>query len=176
MIRWRGQVREFNYVLIVHMSEISDSVADEPSERLPEMNFRIADFPSDALSIKRFRKIFPQHFDGPDRIADGYSNNNFFFPSDTEKPEHLMWLTELICAERTVAAGAFYRICMKFDPSYQGVLIDEDEAVLAENKERLEKHYQRLKLADSPEAARLLIRQVESEGENQARRLLGPSL
>ena len=131
----------------------------------PEMDFRIASFPSDALSVKRLRAIFPQHFDGHGLIVDGYANNDFFFPFGAEQPTHLVRLTEMICDERVVAAGAFYET---LGDKELAVNVEEREAI-DESKTRLEQNLQFFKLADSPETARLLIRQIEEQGEQQAR-------
>jgi hypothetical protein len=152
------------------MSEESNSESGRPppsGDRRLEMDFRSAEFPSDHLSIKRLRKIFPQHFDGPDRIADGYTNNDFFFPAGEEEPPHLVRLTELICDERTVASGAYYR---QFSARWPDVLDAEDVHCIEHSKARLVLNYQFFKLADSPESARLLIRQIEEVAERQAER------
>lgn len=146
--------------------EIGDRADCESSSRL-EMDFRSASFPSDALSVARLRKVFPQHFDGSDTIADGYSNNDFFFPESTEQPHHLMRLTQLICDERVVASGGYYR---SFKDKYPEVYEHDDVECIEHSKRRLEDNYQFFKLADSPETARLLIQQVEEEGEQQALR------
>lgn len=140
------------------------------SEFPEEVRFQSASFPSDVLSVKRFRKLFPDHFDQPDLIRDGYPNNDFFFPSAAEKPDHLMKLTQLICDERTIAAGAYYRCFLKTHPD---ALDEEELRAIASSKATLEKHYQFFKLADGPESARLLIRQVEEEGEKLARKQQG---
>jgi hypothetical protein len=134
--------------------------------RQTEMDFRAAEFPSDALSVKRLRKAFPEHFDGSDRIADGYSNNDFFSPWDPHDDHRLVKLTELISAERTLAAAAFSQF---LEAAKGEVFTAEDSEAIENCKKRLESHYQFFKLADGPEAARLLILQVEEEGERQAR-------
>ena len=129
----------------------------------PEFDCRRATFPSDALSVKRLRAIFPKSFDQPDTIANGYTKCNFFFPYDAEEPDHLVRISELLSDERTIAGGAYLR---SRDPT---VLNTEDEQVITRSLERLEGNLQFFKLADSPETARLLIRQVEEQGERQAR-------
>jgi len=50
------------------------------------------------------------------------------------------------------------------------VLNEEDRDAIAESQRRLEDAYQLFKLADSPEVARLLVRQVKEEGTRQASR------
>jgi hypothetical protein len=134
-----------------------------------EMDFREASFPSDTLSVKRFRALFPRHFDCPESIADGYSKNDFFLPQNPNEPVHLVRLTELICDERIVASGAFYQCYVDRHPE---LLEEEDHKIIGEAKQRLEDNYQLFRLADSPETARLLIRQVEDEGTNQGLRRL----
>jgi hypothetical protein len=77
-------------------------------------------------------------------------------------------LTEVLADERTIASGAFFRTYQEHEGE---MLNDEDEWCRAESKTRLEENYQHFKLADSPDTARMLIRQCELEGENQARQL-----
>jgi hypothetical protein len=68
-----------------------------PLYRYEKIDLRSAAFPSDALSVKRLRRLFLETFeDGA--LPDGYGH--FFFPAATEKPDHLMRLTELISAAR----------------------------------------------------------------------------
>lgn len=138
-----------------------------PSEDL-EMDFRSAEFPSDAISIKRLRVAFRNHFDRPGPLIDGYCDNDFFYPFDSEKKtEHLRRLTNLLGDERTVASAAFYEQYLKLHPG--SLSFDDDELrVIEGSRRRLETDYQYFKLADSPESARLMIRQVEEEGEKQA--------
>lgn len=128
---------------------------------------RLAEFPSDALSVKRLRKIFPQHFDQPDTLHENFTSNDFFFPADVESPDHLVKLTDLICYERAVAAGAFFQALSNKDAGY--TLNEEEQELIDRDKISLLDHYQFFKLADSPETARLLIRQCEEQGEHQAK-------
>jgi hypothetical protein len=143
-----------------------DQSDDEAESRgFPEMDFRAASFPSDALSVKRFRTMFPTHFDGHGLIVDGFTNNDFFFPQGPEDPPHLLKLTQLVCDERVVAAGAFYATLGNKELE----LTDEERESIARSKARLEKNLEFFKLADSLETARLLIRQIEEQGEQQGR-------
>ncbi len=118
---------------------------------------RAADFPSDALSVKRLRQIFPKLFD-----KERYSYGSFFYPIGVEQPSHLVRLHELVSAEREVADCAYHDAI--------GILLDEgireDAGVARKNLEQL---YVEFKLADSPETARLLIRQVEEQGAQQGK-------
>lgn len=133
-----------------------------------EMDFRIAEFPSDALSVRRLRKVFPNQFDGRGRIGDNYANNNFFLPVALEAPDHLVKLTQVICDERTIASGAFYERFLHQSPE---LLDKEDREQIERSKERLEEHYQFFRLANNPQSARFLIEQVELEGRVQADRI-----
>jgi len=153
------------------MSESPDNYQKrERASQIAEMDFRAVSFPSDAVSVKRLRSIFTEHFDGHGLLVDGYTNNDFFFPSACEKPAHLMRLTELICDERVVAAGAFYQTLYGDERGYdeESQVIEERECI-EHSKSRLEENLQFFKLADSPETARLLIRQIEEQGEQQVR-------
>ena len=153
------------------MSSGAEQSDDEQGVAL-EMDFRAASFPSDALSVKRFRALFPKHFDCPESIADGYSKNDFFLPQNACEPAHLVQLTELICDERIVASGGFKQC---YVDRYPELLLEADREIIAEAKQRLEDNYQLFRLADSPETARLLIRQVEDEGRNQGLHRLAKS-
>ncbi len=109
-------------------------MADEPKKEAQggtsddiEPDFRRLDFPSDALSVKRFRHLFPDHFDCSDIIVNGYSNNDFFFPAGTEEPIHLVRLHEMICDERVVAAGAY---AASFLDRFPDILAAEDRNVI----------------------------------------------
>jgi hypothetical protein len=134
---------------------------------LPEIDFRLVSFPSDALSIKRFRTLFPDKFDQPGMLRDGFGD--FFLPTDKEEPDHLMQLTRLISAERVTASGAFHAT---YDHPPEMRLDTEELQCINKSKSVLEDLYQVFKLADSPETARLLIRQVQEEGERQARQAM----
>lgn len=143
-----------------------DKTSDQ--QELPWVDFepKNASFPSDHLSIKRLRTVFPDSFDKPDSIVNGYTACDFFYPAETEKPAHLMRLTDLLCDERTIAGGAFRSARYGVD------LEGEEKENVAESRTRLEAGYQFFKLADSPETARLLIQQVEEEGKREAARLV----
>jgi hypothetical protein len=133
----------------------------------PDIDFRTISFPSDALSVKRLRALFPDNFDKPGMLRDGFGD--FFFPSGVEEPEHLMELTRLISEERITAAGAFHAM---YDHPPDAKLDAEELECIDDAKKKLVGLYQFFKLADSPETARLLIRQVEEEGERQARQAM----
>jgi hypothetical protein len=131
-----------------------------------EPDFRRLEFPSDALSVKRFRRLFPAHFDCQDTISEAYTSNDFFYPADAGRPDHLVRLTEMIQAERIVAAGA-YSEC--FLDRFPDLLDRGDYSTIRRAKEKLEEEYLFFKLADSPESARLLIRQIEEDAKSQVR-------
>jgi hypothetical protein len=151
---------------------VQDSRSESESHKTTplDIDFRAASFPSDALSVKRLRAIFPKHFDGDGRLLDGYANNSFFCPLAAEEPAHLMRLTELICDERVVAAGAFFQALYGDNHGYEkgSESIEEERECIERAKADLERNLQFFKLADSSETARLLIRQIEAEGERQA--------
>jgi hypothetical protein len=146
------------------VSEDSEQAKETDSD-YREFDCNFASFPSDSLSIKRLRALFPKEFDPPVRF-DGSTGSDFFYPLDTEEPEQLVWLTEMLCDERIVAGSAY---CKCFLDRHPELINDEDLVTIDHCRRRLEDNYQFFKLADSPETARLLIRQVEEEGEKQAR-------
>jgi hypothetical protein len=115
------------------------------------------EYPSDSLSIKRLRTMFPRWF-AHGRIEDGFGS--FFYPMDTEQPEHLVRLNDLLSDERTVAGYAYRNT---IDP-YPGEWLDEEsQGCMIQAKSQLELAYQQFKLADSPETARMLIRHIEEQ-------------
>jgi hypothetical protein len=136
-------------------------------EMIPDFDFRIAAFPSDALSVKRFRQMFPEMFEEGE-LRGGFGS--FFFPADIEKPEHLVSLGMLISEERVIAVYNYYQGLEEV-----GIVFNDDESrrCVGEAEKNLEGLYQHFKLSDSPETARLLIQQVENEGRNQAERAKG---
>ncbi|HVX12748.1 MAG TPA: hypothetical protein VHC22_16320 [Pirellulales bacterium] len=149
------------------MSDETYEGGDTKPRRHDAIDFRAATFPSDALSIERLRTRFPKHFDVAGRIADGYAGNDFFVPVARDAPQHLHRLTEMICDERTVAAGAFYQ-------SGAGQLAEcinrEDIECVNESKVRLLDNYLFFGLAADVEKAAALVRRVEREGQEQAHR------
>jgi hypothetical protein len=134
-------------------------------EDYPGMDFRTAEFPSDSLSIKRLRQTFPQQFDAGGQSLDGYAP--FFYPLGADEPEHLVLLASLVSAERGIAVAAFFR---EYERIHKvEMLFEEDHETIAIQKDTLERNYQYFKLADSPQAARMLIGLVELQGVTQAR-------
>lgn len=144
---------------------MTESHEDHNSSHLTDKSRRICfsqiEFPSDTLSIKRLRAVFPNRFDsGVGNLTDGY--DNFFFPLDHERPSQLVQLGVLISQERVLAEYAFYN---SIDPYPSETLDDECRWCADKARAELEQLYQDFKLADSPETARLLTRHVEEQGE-----------
>jgi hypothetical protein len=123
----------------------------------------VIEFPSDALSVKRLRQIYPRLFDSGMLTDNLYGG--FFVPLGDEDPPHLMQLHELLSAERVLAEYAF---CNAIDPYPSETLDEELHGYAVAAREQLEQLYQQFRLADSPATARLLVRQVEEEGARQA--------
>ncbi len=140
-----------------------------PSEGPACLDLRKVEFPSDALSIKRLRQLFPEDFDRDEPWEDG--SCVFFSPGSPRCDQQLEQLNTLLMLERIVVQAAFYLQlggAESFDPIELKNINDY--------KHDLEQHYQNFKLADSPETARLLIQQVEEEGIRHARKFQGRSL
>lgn len=127
-------------------------------------SFADIDFPSDSLSIKRLRTMFPEMFDEGDGLGD--SGSYFFYPEDEkgDQPRHLLELDRLINDERTVAGYAFYNA---IDPFPGETLREDDRDWAQKSRSDLEQLYQRFKLADSPESARVLIEHIEGQAMQQ---------
>jgi hypothetical protein len=134
-----------------------------PEGRLLSIDFGVVEFPSDSLSVKRLRQIFPELFE-EGLLKDGYGR--FFFPLDHENPPHLVRLHDLLSAERVLADYAFYNA---ITPYPSETLDEECHWCADEARKELEQLYQDFKLADSPETARLLIRHVEEQGAQQGK-------
>jgi hypothetical protein len=122
------------------------------------------EFPSDPLSVKRFRETFPPEFFDEGNLGDGYGY--FFAPYGDGKPLHLLQLHNLLSSERAVAEYAYLSVLYPY-PSE--TLDDEYHEYGVEARKHLEKLYVDFRLADSPETARLLIRHIEEQGEQQAK-------
>ncbi len=79
-----------------------------------------------------------------------------------------MRLSDLLSAERIVADYTFYNAL----DSYASETLDEERRRCAdEARRKLWQIYLDFKRADSPESARLLIRQVEEQGAKQGKRI-----
>jgi hypothetical protein len=134
---------------------------------LERMDLRRAEFPSDAISIKRLRKVFPEGFEPEGFDLDNHFSS-FFFPAAIEKPEHLVRLTDLLSCERRLALGAFRRECEKHLTGKE-MLSEEDRELFTDARQTLIDNHLFFKLADSLETAQMLVASVESQGAQQAR-------
>lgn len=124
------------------------------------------EFPSDALTVKRLRQNFPAFFD-VGMLSDGWNSyGSFFLPIGDENPLHLVQLHNLLSAERAVAEYAYLNALYPYPSETCDEEIHEYDA---EARKHLEELYVDFRLADSPETARLLIRQVEEQGEQQGK-------
>lgn len=139
----------------------SDEIQREPI--WVEFDPAKASFPSDQLSIERLRRAFPESFDADDTIIDGYSQCNFFYPAGLEDPPHLVRLDHMLSDERMVAHGA----CVTAQDASS--LAEQEGEFVAESAKRLVDHYLYFGLADNPHRANTLVRQVEEQGQLQAR-------
>src|SRR4051812_33666842 len=79
-------------------------------------------FPSDSLSIERFRAIFPDQFDLDGCVSGSYPCL-FFYPQAPGEPGHLSRLSDLLGFERTMAAGGYFT---HLEPHF-GVILDEED-------------------------------------------------
>ena len=141
------------------------SSADKPCR----IQFSDVKFPSDALSVKRLRTVFPDRFDTvKGNLTDGFEN--FFFPVDYESPTQLVKLAEMLSEERVLAEYAFYHA---IESAPNEILDEECRWCEGEARKKLEKLYQEFKLADSPETARFLIQQIQEQGAQQGERTKG---
>ena len=139
-----------------------DHKSSRPKDETLRLNWSELDFPSDHLSVKRLRTIFPELFDDGSALSAGAST--FFEPSNDEFSAHLQRLNDLISYERTIADYAFYNA---IDPYPSKTLDDRCKSEAEEAKQMLEPLYLEFRLADSPESARLLIRHIEEQGAKQ---------
>jgi hypothetical protein len=139
---------------------------DQPEEDYPpKIDFELVQFPSDSLSIKRLRTMFPGRF-SEGKLGNGFGH--FFYPMDYERPPHLVRLNQLLSAERTMASYAFYMALENYPGEF---LREEHDRSAATARREMEEYYQEFKLADSPAIAKLLIQHVEEEGQRQGENL-----
>jgi hypothetical protein len=147
---------------------VPESQDEQTSSRTPQkarpISFSEIEFPSDALSVKRLRLIFPEQFD-EGSLTNGFGH--FFYPMGIEKPAHLVQLNDLLSAERTLADYAF---CHALETYPNEILDEECHWCASQARKDLDQLYQEFKLADSPETARLLIRDVEEQAVHQGER------
>jgi hypothetical protein len=107
-------------------------------------------------------------FDDGSSLSSGVST--FFEPSNDKYSSPLAQLNDLINYERTVADYAFYNF---IDP-YPSPTLDEGcHLETKEAKQKLASLYLEFRLADSPEAARLLIQHLEEQGAQQGKQIKG---
>ena len=83
-----------------------DQTPSNPQSEVKLIDFGLVEVPSDALSVKRLRKIFPEQFE-KGMLVDGYGE--FFFPLAHDNPPHLSRLSDLLSAERVLADYTFYK-------------------------------------------------------------------
>lgn len=133
---------------------------------LPSFQSSVINFPSDSLSVKRLRLVFPSLFDNGSALSNGVSA--FFSPEPGAK--HLQDLNDIINYERTVAEFGFYD---EVDPFPSDTLDERCKQVRDEARDGLEMLYLQFKLADSPESARFLISHVEEQARQQAAKTKG---
>ena len=131
------------------------------------VDLEIIEYPSDALSVKRLRETFHPEFFDRGTITNGWNcYGSFFHPLGDEDPLHLVQLHNLLSAERAVADYAYLNVLYPY-PSE--TCDDEIREYDLEARKHLEELYVDFRLADSPETARLLIRHIEEQGEQQAK-------
>ena len=113
-------------------------------------------FPSDKLSIKDLRRLFPHEFDDPPSVT-------FFF--ETGRPGTL---ADLLHAERCIAEYAFgHGDRVGLTPLEKGTTYAEKTSKAGEEEKRLYTQdlvrlYQKYGLASGPETAQELVRSIET--------------
>jgi hypothetical protein len=124
----------------------------------PSIDLTKIDFPSDGLTIKTLRRLYPQHIDSePEACANLFKDG---FKDGAELPGGK--LLTMLDAERFVADAAFVKACgVQCEPVYL-----EDAARSAAHAAELYLHYG---LASGPQHAQQLVRGIESQAAEQAR-------
>lgn len=140
--------------------------------RNPIAFFADIDFPSDALSLKRLRTVFPDKFDDG-KLLDGFCL--FFDPDtvadtrDTHIRPQMTRLNEMISSERTLFSYAVHDAIDPFPVPDLGLERNEEYAWnYATAKSVLEASYQEFRLADSPATARFMIDNLEHTARQMA--------
>jgi hypothetical protein len=128
------------------------SPEDDPSPPPPQINLDILDYPSDGLTVKQLRTLFPEQF-----REDGPSN---FFSRENRSNSGL--IEYIVVFERDLAKHAFDR-----------VLGRSSEWMAPARPRDLRGHladlYARFQIAQGPQEARQLIRDLEKAAAEQAR-------
>ena len=109
----------------------------------PELDLTKLDFPTDALTVKQLRQLFPKSFD------------------HTNQQEKLPRIPPLLADERGVAEFAFAEALGRLSPDAQA---DHYNC-----KQELVKDYVRYGMATGPQQARQLIRDLEAAAAELAR-------
>jgi hypothetical protein len=139
------------------MSEHETKGAPDGARVLAKLAFSEIEFPSDSLSVKHLRAMFPNMFDEGSSLTGGVST---FFTPDEAQAHHLYKLNSLVNYERTVADFGFFAQMDSVD--------ERCKQEVAEAKKALEELYQDYRLAEGVETARLLIENIEKQGRKQA--------
>ena len=119
----------------------------------PEIDFGKLDYPSDALTLKDLRRLFPQGFQGDELHPEKVS---FFGTSVSDD------FSTKLDFERMVAGYAFDEALGR--PLREGTFTGRGEL-----REYLEEFYIGCGIAKGPQHARQLIRELEESAANQAR-------
>jgi len=129
-------------------------VADSPESPLQaQIDFTMLNFPSDILTMKDLRRLYPEGF----QHAKGFSPHHVPF---FEERRGETFFT-LVGFERLLALNAFDRAL--------GRLAEEDTATTREDIAKyLDEFYIRAGIAPGPAAARQLLRNLETAAADQA--------
>ena len=138
------------------------------SDSEPQLDLTKIAFPSDSLTVKKLREVLPQHFDNPSRGPHVEANGEW---------------EAMLSFERSVAKHAFDaargKTISQFD-AMRGLTLSQSiqrqHNELESYKEGLRELYVKYDLASGPHHVEQLIRDIETQAQNQARSQSAPPL
>jgi hypothetical protein len=125
----------------------------------PEIDLTKIEFPSDVMTIKAIRRLWPVAVDTGEKV------DLFSRPVGGRAGE---MLSNMLTMERDLAKATFG---LEFGREPNITYADDDVKLLAED---LSKLYTRYGIADGPNSAKELIRNIESQAVAQARQHTPP--
>ncbi len=129
----------------------------------PQIDLDSLDYPSDSVTIKHLRRLFPREFrayNDPDPDPDHRPRLHFLDPSDNG--EEFM---TMLHHERNLAVDAFHKALGRQDQDRKGWFATREELW-----EYLEELYTKFQIAQGPLHARQLLRDLENAAAEQALR------
>ncbi len=148
---------------------MSSFLASRPmSESEPQLDLTKIAFPSDSLTVKKLREVLPRYFDNPSRGPFVEANGEWEAMLSFER-----WIAELAF---DAARG---ETISQFD-AMRGLTLSQSiqrrRNELESYKEDLQELYVKYGLASGPHHVEQLVRDIETQAQNQAQSQSSPPL